>query len=347
MIKITSSANLLAVLAATTLLGCSGSSREREVNTNNQSATDAGTGSGFTEGLTQYGQGDYAIYLSAPDPRRYCWYIEETVRICGGNGSPTRDDLYVNVCYDDETNCAARKPVDSEVDNGTCWTRIDYDTVSNGALYGDCSRVDRYFGDNPDTQCLFHKHCPQGRRCMDYQCVCPPGADCGCFECPPVRGPRCEGNVLLVDRIGEGCDDNDRCWIDTQRTDCNQTGGTCNEARGICEGGSGGEPDAGVVDAGGGSTPDAGCMCPPTAPPRCDGDTVVELHCDASTCVVEEVRTDCTSSGLVCDPETAQCVEDVECRTAADCPPVPALPPGQCGEVRCENNACVQETNPC
>ena len=349
MMSITLDAKLLAISAALVMSACGGASRDRTAS-NNGTARDAGAGQGTDagdlSGYTEFGRGEYAIYLSEANPRRYCWYIEETVRICGGNGRPTRDDLYLDVCYDDETNCLARQPADSEVETGGCWTRITYDNVSNGALYGDCGRVDAYFADDPDTQCLYHRHCPEGRLCADYQCVCPPGAECACFDCPPIQGPRCEGEVLVVQSIGQGCDENDRCWIDEQRTDCAATGGTCNAARATCEGGSGGA-DAGVQDGGGQSTPDAGCLCPPTAPPRCEGDTSVTTTCDPADCRVSEVRLDCTASGEVCDPTTGGCVEDVECRVASDCPPPGPTPVGQCAEVDCVDNMCVETVNPC
>lgn len=308
MTDITTLSKLPLLLLASGLVACTGASRERTntgTNNNNSSSTqDAGA----LDGLTEYGRGEHAIYLSTPNPRRYCWYIEETVLICGGNGG-TRDDYFTDVCYDDETDCAARQPVDTEVDNGTCWRRVTYDNIGNRSLYGDCDRVDAFQRGDEGTQCMFHRHCPDNMLCTDYQCICPPGVVCGCFECPP--------------------------------------GATCNPSLGVCEGGSG-AVDAGTFDGGGSSgTPDAGCMCPPVAAPRCEGDLRVETMCDTETCEVFDLATDCGASGLVCDPSTVECVEDVECRTVADCPPPPAAPPGQCAEVRCERNECVAEVGPC
>src|SRR5262249_31799227 len=79
-------------------------------------------GSGGSPGgqLVEYGQGEYGITLSSPPPGTYCWYIEETVRICG----TSQDTNARNICYENEPNCLVRQPEDSETDTGSCWTRV-------------------------------------------------------------------------------------------------------------------------------------------------------------------------------------------------------------------------------
>jgi len=344
------------------LMACGGADRDRTPGTANQ-GTDAGSqnsGDGLhpddDPALTEFGRGEYAIYLTEQSPRRYCWYIEETVRICGGGGRPTRSDSFRNVCFDDETNCLARQPEDSERETSSCWTRIDYDNVSSGALYGDCGKVTRYFAEDDTVQCLYHRHCRGDRLCVDYQCVCPPGVDCGCTACPPAQPARCEGDVLITQTQGEGCDENGACVINENREDCAASNAACNAETEACEGGSGGTdagqpdatpgPDAGTTpDAG--TAPDAGCQCPPLAPPRCEGDTVVSQTCDPSDCALGQDILDCTSFGQICDPVIASCVEDVECRVAADCPTPGPTPIGICVDVSCTDNVCVETTRSC
>lgn len=286
-------------------LAC-GSTRERgdgagQVRDGGAQVLDSGSGATLNPNLKSYGSGDHAILLSEANPRRYCWYIEETLRICMGS-PPTQDRAYNDLCYDDETNCLARQPEDQERDTGTCWTRIDVENVSGGALYGSCDRVDAYQRRDPGTQCLYHGQCPSGRLCADYQCVCPPGVECGCFECGPPPPPRCDGNVLVTMTPGQGCDQNDRCWFEEQRTDCGANLGTCDPIRGACEGGlgvdaggAGGGADAGPnpVDGGGagGGDPDVECRqdneCPGPGPlppgacqrPLCDQNVCTLVDC--------------------------------------------------------------------
>lgn len=302
-----------------------------------------------TEGLTEYGSGEYAIFL-AEAPRRFCWYIEETTRICGGSGRPTRDDVFRNVCIDDELDCLANQPEDSERETSSCWTRITYDNVSRGPLFGTCDHVERYFGDDPSIECLYHRHCSDGQQCADYQCFCPPGVECACARCRAPAQPTCNGDVLVVESVGNGCTASNDCIIDTTSTDCAAQGQRCDASLAACvpatsgtDGGiprdAGSGPDAGVRDA--------GCMCPPQAPPRCEGDVRVVPFCDAATCSFGDDRTDCAAQGQVCDPATVTCIDDVECRVDADCPAPGPTPVGVCVESRCEANVCVERTVAC
>ncbi|MCU0681218.1 MAG: hypothetical protein MUF34_02975 [Polyangiaceae bacterium] len=147
------------------------------------SAGSAGGGLGGEQKLVDYGEGEYAVTLSAPPRGTYCWYIEETVRVCS---DVTKDENYRDICYDNEPNCLARQPEGSESDTGTCWTRISYENVSGGPLQGDCATLDAYWGDDPNVNCLYHKHCEVfgvEARCVDYKCSCPGG------ECPMPGTP--------------------------------------------------------------------------------------------------------------------------------------------------------------
>lgn len=360
MMKITPIANLLAAATLSFSLGCGGSERSRDPGTSSQrdagstQSRDAGVDPRDDPNLTEYGTGRYAILLSDPDPRRYCWYVETTVRICGGS-SPSQEESYQDICYDDETNCLARQPEDTETNTGQCIVRVRHRNVSGGALYGDCGRVDAYFSNDRATQCLYHAQCPDDRLCVDYQCVCT-AAECGCLTgCPPLQPPRCEGDVVVAYRIGEGCDENDACIVLEERTDCAASGAVCDD--GACVGGGG--VDAGVEDGGEGppdtgpggpdagpANPDAGCECPPTAPPNCVGQVSETYVCDPVTCQVSTVTADCAARGQICEPTSGVCI-DGECIEAADCPPPGPTQPGFCEEVRCEDNQCVSEVNPC
>jgi hypothetical protein len=331
-------------------VGCGGG-RQRDPGTGNadaggSSTRDAGTGLG--SGLVEYGSGRYAIYLSSPPAHQFCWFTEETVRTCPN--PPSQRHFYDDVCFDDETRCGQVFPSDSQTTSGGCDITVRYDLVSQGPLYGTCDQVDQYFDQDPRTQCLYHAHCPEGRLCADYQCLCPQGATCACFSCAPAAPPVCEGSVLVEQIQGPGCDAEDRCYYEDRRTDCALGGGRCDPGQGACVGGTN-ATDGGVRDGGGGpggpdggdpGRPDAGCQCPPQLPPRCEGTLRVEDRCDPVTCALSTATTDCGAQGLVCDPETVTCVEDVECRVDADCPPVGPTPPGVCLEPRCQNNTCVE-----
>lgn len=322
---------------------------------------DAGSGSGLDDPrLREYGSGGHAILLSDPSPSTYCWFIEDTTRVCQGEGIR---HAYADLCFDGETSCLALEPQGSEMMSETCWIRISYENPGNGPLHGTCDRVSDYFDQVGDTQCLFHDHCPENRLCADYRCLCPEGVTCGCFECGPSAPPRCEGDVLVEQLPGDGCDENDRCYYVDRRTDCAATGGTCDANRGTCttgqvgtdggtttvDGGTPATPDGGTpaTPDGGTTTPDAGCLCPPLAPPTCVGDDVVSMRCDRVTCAVSTIVEDCGARGEICDPTTVSCAPDVECRMASDCPPSGPTPPGICATVTCESNACVETLGPC
>jgi hypothetical protein len=151
-------ASLLLVSAVSLTVGCG-----------ENAGSDAGGGSpgpGSDEPVA-YGDGEYAILLSGPEPRIYCWYIEETVNICDGS---TQTD-YLDICLQDEPNCLLHQP-DDIPPNGTdtCYTRVDYSTVGGSFLYGDCEHHAAYWSADPDVECLFHGHCEEGERCVDYQC---------------------------------------------------------------------------------------------------------------------------------------------------------------------------------
>lgn len=112
-----------------------------------------------------YGEGEYGILLSGPEPGIYCWYIEETVRICGGS----KETDYFDICLPDERNCLLHQP-DDTLDEGECYVRVDYNTVSGSYLTGDCEHHAAYWASDPSVQCLFHKHCANGQQCVDYRC---------------------------------------------------------------------------------------------------------------------------------------------------------------------------------
>ncbi|MCK6548904.1 hypothetical protein L6R52_23875 [Myxococcota bacterium] len=360
------------------LAACSGSpSRDRGTEVrgdagsmgNGDAAVDAGSGSGLDDRrLREHGTGRYAILLSDPSPDPYCWFIEETTRVCEGDSSVR--NAYADLCFDAETNCLALEPAGSETMTDSCWIRVSYENPGNGPLYGSCDRVAEYFDQTGDTQCLYHDHCPENRLCADYRCLCPSGVTCGCFECGPGAPPTCDGDVLVEQIQGAGCDANDRCYYEERRTDCAATGGTCDPSGGTCTTGQGGardggtpsvhdggtpatpdagRPDAATPDAGraDAATPDAGCLCPPLAPPTCVGDVATSRSCDPVTCAVSTRTDDCAARGEVCDPSTVTCVPDVECRVAADCPPSGPTPPGTCATITCEQNTCVETLGPC
>ncbi len=117
--------------------------------------------------LREYGTGEHAIFLSAPAPR-YCWFIGETNRICPPGRRMTS---YQHMCVDDEEACLALLPDDEERD-GRCNVTTRWQSVGRDALYGDCAKRTAYWNGDPAVQCLFHSHCNEGGRCVDYQCDC-------------------------------------------------------------------------------------------------------------------------------------------------------------------------------
>jgi hypothetical protein len=130
----------------------------------------------------EYGVGDYAVILtSAAAPPRLCWYTEVTTRVCDGN-PPTKRVSADQLCVDGGQNCLANQPSDSKMDNGSCTTWIDFDTVGSGALTGDCATLAAYRLNYLSGACMFHKHCPGGK-CVDYQCT---GAN---YHLPSAPGP--------------------------------------------------------------------------------------------------------------------------------------------------------------
>lgn len=131
---------------------------------------------------TEYGSGDYAVLLTNTEGLdAYCWYIEETVRVSAGS----KRTAYDHICVDAETNCLAYEPEGWEEETSTTWVRVDYDTVSGGALFGSCEIHAAYWDDDPAVECLFHDHCNGDGLCVDWRCVCPVGGDCP-EPTPPV-----------------------------------------------------------------------------------------------------------------------------------------------------------------
>ncbi len=143
----------------------------------------AGTGAGGARATVDYGSGEYGIALSTPPRSTYCWYIEETVRVCD---DVTKDENYADICYENETNCLARQPEGSETETSSCWTRILYENISGGPLPGDCAMLEAYQRLDPAVECLYHRHCRAvvaDARCVDYKCACPDG------DCPKPGAP--------------------------------------------------------------------------------------------------------------------------------------------------------------
>jgi len=340
----------LGLVAFALPLACGGAGRERpstgDVDAGSRENVDSGTGgTGFdprTDGrYTEYGSAPFAIYLSSPPPTA-CWFVEKTIRVCGGAGSPTRDDYAENHCVDDTNTCDGLIPDDRRFENETCWTDISfYKAGLGGHLYGTCAQLEQY--EQGGLQCLYHDHCPEGRLCTDYACICPPGVDCACLSGRPIQPRHCEGDVLVDQRVGEGCDENDQTIIIEDRTNCADQGGTCDPVSSACTGGVDGGVDGGIggsTDGGGNpGGPDAGCMCPPQLPPRCEGDAIVSDFCDPVTCEVGTTGMAC-GPGQTCDPATVTCVEAPECTEDADCPGVTS-PPGQCVRSACVEQMCV------
>jgi hypothetical protein len=118
----------------------------------------------------EYGSGDYAVILTgAAAPPRMCWYTEVTTRVCDGS-PPTKRVFTDDRCVDGGLDCLANEPPDREMDTGSCWTRVDYETVGGGAITGDCATLASYHRNYLTGACLFHRHCPGGK-CVDYQCT--------------------------------------------------------------------------------------------------------------------------------------------------------------------------------
>jgi hypothetical protein len=130
----------------------------------------------------EYGVGDYAVILTAANPPpRLCWYTQVTTRICDGS-PPTRQTSTDDRCVEGGQDCLAHQPEDRETDTGSCWTRIDHETVGGGALIGDCATLAAYHRNYLAGACMFHRHCPGGK-CVDYQCT---GAG---YHLPGAPGP--------------------------------------------------------------------------------------------------------------------------------------------------------------
>lgn len=118
----------------------------------------------------EYGVGEYAVILTAAaEPPRICWYTTVTTRICDGS-PPTRRTWTDDRCVEGGQNCLGNEPADQEMDTGSCWNRIDHETVGRGPLVGDCARLAAYQRDYLAGACMFHKHCPGGK-CIDYKCA--------------------------------------------------------------------------------------------------------------------------------------------------------------------------------
>ena len=129
-----------------------------------------GAGGNETAQGREYGSGDYAVILTgAAAPPRMCWYTEVTTRVCDGS-PPTKRVFTDDRCVDGGLDCLANEPPDREMDTGSCWTRVDYETVGGGALTGDCATLASYHRNYLTGACLFHRHCPGGK-CVDYQCT--------------------------------------------------------------------------------------------------------------------------------------------------------------------------------
>jgi len=144
-------------------------------------SADAGPATSETAGAErrEYGSGDYAVILTGPAaPPRICWYTAVTTRVCDGS-PPTRRVWTDDRCVEGGQNCLGNQPDDQEMDTGSCWNRIDHETVGGGALVGDCATLAAYHRNYLGGACMFHKHCPGGK-CVDYQCAGanyrPPGA---------------------------------------------------------------------------------------------------------------------------------------------------------------------------
>jgi hypothetical protein len=132
--------------------------------------SDAGAGQTTGGQMREYGVGDYAVTLtSTAPPPRLCWYTEETTRVCDGS-PPTKRTFVEDSCTDGGQSCLANEPPDSEKETGSCWIRVDYETVGGGALTGDCATLAAYHRNYLTGACMFHKHCPGGK-CVDYQCT--------------------------------------------------------------------------------------------------------------------------------------------------------------------------------
>lgn len=133
-------------------------------------SAEAGGGPGSGEPVA-YGDGEYGILLTGPDPGIYCWYIGEIIEICDGEEATDWSDT----CIPDEQSCLLYQPDDVPPDGtDTCYTRIDYSTVSGTYLHGDCEHHAAYWSSDPDlkatAECLFHGHCQEGQQCVDYLC---------------------------------------------------------------------------------------------------------------------------------------------------------------------------------
>ena len=144
----------------------------------------------FTDGAGQHwyehGSGEYATFLKAADPPRFCWYIEKSTRV----DSSGRRDYSSNICHDglDDSACLAGEPASKKTDTASLYLTIDYQTVGDGALFGTCNLLDRYWRDDPEVECLYHRHCGGGTKCFEYRCACKDGDSCQPNPTPEPAG---------------------------------------------------------------------------------------------------------------------------------------------------------------
>ncbi len=129
-----------------------------------------------SSGVTEYGRGEYAIFLSEP-PGRYCWHLAEHRRVCPGDDFVRRSVSHE--CTDDLLACRETEPENSETD-GYCFESITWRTVGGEALHGSCEAHADYWGDTR-VNCLYHRHCRSNFQdaavCVDYRC------QCGALDC--------------------------------------------------------------------------------------------------------------------------------------------------------------------
>lgn len=263
--------------------------------------------------LHEHGVGSYAILLSDPSPPTYCWYIETTIQISRAGRQESARDL----CTEPAVNCRANEPDDLVDENEDLRIHTAYRTVGDATLYGTCAHLDGYWADDPSVECLFHGHCYDGKKCVDYQCVCPPGIDCGCASTCGPRPSRCEGSTLIEVRPN-GCDAHEQCTYGEIRTECGAIG--CDESRGAC-GAPIGPSGGGQGDAGADPAPDAGTGAGADAGTPPDSGTGSEPPADAGQAPPE-------------------CTRDEDCMLSGP------TPPGVCSIPRCVAGMCTVETGP-
>jgi hypothetical protein len=147
-------------------------------------SSSGGTSTTSNSDPREYGEGDYGITLSEPESDIYCWIIQKNTAVC--NGTLTTD--YEDLCVAREKDCSSRVPNNTSEDKGDCYFSSTYQLVSGGPLTGTCEKLDAYWDDDPNVECLFHSHCGPEGRCIDYECFCPEGAHCDPEPPPPPPG---------------------------------------------------------------------------------------------------------------------------------------------------------------